>query len=72
MCLDTKRLITRVADEVPNPEPMQSPQEKLTRFFERRPSQHELEERNILKDPKVAPAIQGAKVIFLEFNLALS
>jgi len=43
-------------------EPPQSPQEKLTKFLQRRPSQHELEERNILKDPKVAPAIQSAKV----------
>jgi hypothetical protein len=50
------------ADEVPAAEPPQSPQEKLTKFFQRRPSQHELEEKNILKDPKVAPAIQSAKV----------
>src|ERR1700738_2915115 len=50
-----------VADEVPLPEPVQSPQERLTKFFERRPSQHELEERNILKDVKIAPAIQSAK-----------
>ena len=52
-----------VADEVPVPEPVQSPQERLTKFFERRPSQHELEQRNILKDTKIAPAIQGAKVL---------
>lgn len=57
-----------VADEVPNPEPAQSPQEKLTKFFERRPSLHELEERNILKDPKVAPAIQSAKVLHRKFE----
>jgi len=50
-----------VADEVPVPEPVQSPQERLTKFFERRPSQHELEERNILKDAKIAPALQSAK-----------
>ena len=57
-------MVDCVADEVPNPEPPQSPQEKLTKFFQRRPSLHELEERNILKDPKVAPAIQSAKVRF--------
>jgi len=34
----------------------------LEKFFERRPSLHELEERNIIKDTKVAPAIQSAKV----------
>jgi hypothetical protein len=50
-----------VADEVPNPEPPQSPQEKLTKFFEVRPSVQELEDRNILKDIKIAPAIQSAK-----------
>jgi hypothetical protein len=50
------------ADEVPQPETATSPQEKLEKFFERRPSMHELEERNILKDAKVAPAIQSAKV----------
>ena len=58
-------------DEVPNPEPAQSPQDRLTKFFERRPSQHELEERNILKDPKVAPAIQSAKVRHKYMNLCL-
>jgi RPEL repeat len=51
-----------IADEVPNQEPPQSPQEKLTKFFEVRPSVQELEERNILKDIKIAPAIQSAKV----------
>jgi hypothetical protein len=50
-----------VADEVPVVEPVQSPQERLIKFLERRPSQHELEERNILKDVKIAPAIQSAK-----------
>jgi hypothetical protein len=42
---------------------MASPQERLSKFFQRRPSQHELEERNILKDVKIAPAIQSVKVI---------
>jgi hypothetical protein len=51
-----------VAEEVPNQEPPQSPQEKLTKFFEVRPSVQELEGRNILKDIKIAPAIQSAKV----------
>jgi len=60
-CVSAKLQILIVADEVPVIEPVQSPQEKLTKFFERRPSQHELEERNILKDVKVAPAIQSAK-----------
>lgn len=55
-------LIVFAAEEVPTGDPPQSPQAKLQKFFQRRPSQHELEERNILKDPKVAPAIQGAKV----------
>jgi hypothetical protein len=58
-----------VADEVPNQEPPQSPQEKLTKFFEVRPSVQELEERNILKDIKIAPAIQSAKVHNLEVML---
>ena len=61
-------MVDCIADEVPNPEPVQSPQEKLTKFFERRPSLHELEERNILKDPKVAPAIQSAKVLHHKFE----
>ena len=59
------------ADEVPNPAPPQSPQEKLTKFFENRPSQQELEERNILKDIKVAPAIQSAKVFFYDVGLGI-
>jgi hypothetical protein len=58
-----------VADEVPNQEPPQSPQEKLTKFFEVRPSVQELEERNILKDIKIAPAIQSAKVHYVEIML---
>jgi hypothetical protein len=63
-----QNLVNCVADEVPIPEPAQSPQEKLTKFFERRPSLHELEERNILKDPKVAPAVQSAKVLHCKFE----
>jgi hypothetical protein len=55
-------MVLIVADEVPQPETVTSPQEKLEKFFERRPSMHELEEKNILKDAKVAPAIQSAKV----------
>lgn len=58
-----------VADEAPNQEPPQSPQEKLTKFFEVRPSVQELEERNILKDIKIAPAIQSAKVPNVEVML---
>jgi hypothetical protein len=41
----------------------QSPQEKLERFFDhQRPSVSELKERNILKDSKLAPALQSAEV----------
>jgi len=37
----------------------QSPQEKLERFFDSRPTTEELKQRNILKDSKVAPALQS-------------
>ena|SRR5271156_39875 len=39
----------------------QSPQEKLERFFDTRPTSEELKQRNILKDSKVAPALQAAQ-----------
>lgn len=40
----------------------QSPQEKLSKFFDSRPSPTELKQRNILKDSNVAPALQAAQV----------
>jgi hypothetical protein len=40
----------------------QSPQEKLERFFDQRPSPTELKQRNILKDSKLAPSLQSAQV----------
>ena len=40
----------------------QSPQEKLEKFFDNRPSTTELKQRNILRDSKVAPALQSAEV----------
>ena len=39
----------------------QSPQEKLEKFFDNRPSPTELKQRNILKDSNVAPALQSAQ-----------
>jgi RPEL repeat len=44
------------------PSAPQSPQEKLQRFFDHRPTTEELKQRNILKDSKVAPALQSAQV----------
>jgi hypothetical protein len=41
----------------------QSPQEKLEKFLDNRPSPAELKQRNILKDSKVAPSLQSAQVL---------
>jgi RPEL repeat len=46
----------------PNLQVPQSPQEKLERFFDQRPSPTELKQRNILKDSKLAPSLQSAQV----------
>ena len=40
----------------------QSPQQKLERFFDTRPSPTDLKQRNILKDSKLAPSLQSAEV----------
>src|SRR5579862_3458458 len=50
----------------------QSPQEKLERFFDNRPSPTELKQRNILKDSKVAPSLQSAQVNKLPFRSGLN
>ena len=47
------RLLTSIAP--------QSPQEKLERFFDNRPSPTDLKQRNILKTSNVAPSLQGAQ-----------
>ena len=49
----------------------QSPQEKLEKFFDNRPSPTDLKQRNILKDSKLAPSLQSAEVSLAPFKLYL-
>lgn len=53
-----KPLLRKVTDT----QAPQSPQEKLEKFFDNRPSPAELKQRNILKDSKLAPSLQSAQV----------
>jgi len=50
----------------------QSPQEKLEKFFNSRPSPTELKQRNILKDSNVAPALQSAQAQDPKISLGLT
>lgn len=69
--LQTSSPKVHISKHGPNLQAPQSPQEKLERFFDQRPSPTELKQRNILKDSKLAPSLQSAQVSSSSTELTL-